>query len=285
MHSGKEWTYTPLFIEKRIEYFAEKFKDIDADILLLQEVASEDMIQRIISRCAIPYKYFFATPANNVGNVVLYKDEDAVCGTIPAKTVLPVFVEGDCDVLGERMWSRRDFVYIKSTYNNKPLYCIGIHIKANFMVALKTIEGENYPIETQLDGADSVIRSEYFRFSQAKKVREVVGGILKEDPDAYVMVGGDFNAPEFNSVFRIIRGAHKDEPDALLSAVTQNTHAGGHFLVDHLLFSKSMEAMVDRVQVLDGDLVDHKHTPDNIWYPGSDHPPVVLDLFMSCDNK
>jgi len=289
-HSGKDWTYTPEYIEKRIAYFAEKFKKINADILLLQEVASEEVVKRIIERSGIIYNYFFATPANNVGNVVLYKDSNAICDTIPAMTYLPVFVEGDADVLGSSMWSRRDFVYLRSTHRDKPLHVLGIHIKSNFLVALKNVDGEGYPIETQQDAADSIIRSELFRYSQAKKVREMIDGFFAEDPDAQVIVGGDFNAWESTTVYRIIKGVVKDRFDTLYTSAEHISPQKRYInpigtLVDHILLSDNLKTTISQVQVFNEDIVEHKHTPDTIWYPGSDHPPVVVDLVMDRGSK
>lgn len=103
-HSGKEWNYSKEFVEARIEHFGKLFSSIDADVLLLQEIASESVIQRIIARSGIEYSYFFAAPdQNGVGNVILYKDKNAVCASIPAVSPLPVFIEGDTDTLGSRM--------------------------------------------------------------------------------------------------------------------------------------------------------------------------------------
>ena len=95
-HSGKEWSYTKELVEARIEHFSKLFSEINADIILLQEIASKSVIERIIARTGIDYSYFFAAPdQNGVGNVVLYKQKDAVCESIPAPTSLPVFVEGE----------------------------------------------------------------------------------------------------------------------------------------------------------------------------------------------
>lgn len=115
-HSGKEWNYTKELVEARIEHFSKLFFEINADILLLQEIASKSVIERIIARTGMDYSCFFATSdQNGVGNVVLYKQKNAVCESIPATSALPVFIEGDVDTIGPRIWSRRDFVHMKTT--------------------------------------------------------------------------------------------------------------------------------------------------------------------------
>ena len=76
-HSGKKWNYKKELVEARIDHFSKLFSEINADILLLQEVASQSVIERIIAKTRIDYSYFFANPdKNGVGNVVLYKQRD-----------------------------------------------------------------------------------------------------------------------------------------------------------------------------------------------------------------
>ncbi len=285
-HSGKEWIYTPEYVQARVDHFAKVFSEINADILLLQEVASEDVIKRIIAQSEIDYAYFFATPKDNVGNAVLYKQKDAVGTTVPAKTNLPVFIEGDEDVLGSRIWSRRDFVQLTTIYNDKPLYLLGIHVKANFLVPEKTEEGIVRPMTTQIDIADSLIRSEIFRFSQAKKAREIIDSFFAQDPEAQIIVGGDFNATEYHSIFRIIRGDPKLPSDSLISATKDipeekrysGKSQGKSVLIDHLLISKALESHLGNVRIINDDLIAPENIPGPLTFAGSDHAPVVIEL-------
>ena len=85
-----------------------------------------------------------------------------------------VFFEGDVDVLGGSLWSRRDFVQIETLYNDKPLRLLGLHIQASFLVPMKDKNKNPLPMVTQLDKADGLIRTELFRLCQARKVREIV---------------------------------------------------------------------------------------------------------------
>lgn len=287
VHSGKEWNYTKELVDARVEHFSKLFSEINADVLLLQEVASKSVIDRIIKKTGIDYLCFFATPdQNGVGNVVLYKAKDSVCKSIPAVASLPVFVEGDEDVVGRRIWSRRDFVYLETVRNNRKLHIIGIHIKANFLVPMKSVSGEIFPLTTQIAAADGLIRSELFRFSQAKKVRELVDQILTNDPSAQIIVAGDFNAEEYNSVFRIIRGNIVDASDSLI-VTSQKVEPEGRFsiftkdrmrLIDHILISKSIESDVVSVHILNRDIPDNKDAAPNPTLVGSDHAPVVVEL-------
>lgn len=288
-HSGKEWNYTKELVEARIDHFSKLFSEINADILLLQEIASKSVIERIIAKTGIDYSYFFATPdQNGVGNVVLYKQKDAVCESIPALTSLPVFVEGDTDALGSRIWSRRDFVHMEMTWQGKKLHVVGVHIKANFLMPEKNTAGEAHPMKTQITAADGLIRSEVFRFSQAKKLRELIDTFFTNDPNASVIVGGDYNAEENYAVYRIIRGVINDAPDTLIEAGTKieqekrfsslSTTLGRKRLLDHFLISKSLEQNLVSVQILNANISENKNIAPNPDLVGSDHAPIVIEL-------
>ena len=119
-HSGKEWSYTKELVEARIEHFSKLFSEINADIILLQEIASKSVIERIIARTGIDYSYFFRGPdQNGVGNVVLYKQKMLYVSLFQLSHLFLFFVEGDADVLGSRGWSRRDFVHMEVMWNGK----------------------------------------------------------------------------------------------------------------------------------------------------------------------
>ena len=288
-HSGKEWNYTKEFVEARIDHFSKLFSEINADVLLLQEIASKSVIERIIAKTGIDYFYFFATPdQNGVGNVVLYKPKDAVCESVPALTSLPVFVEGDADVLGSRIWSRRDFVHMEMMWNGKKLHIVGVHVKANFLMPEKNIAGEVHPMKTQITAADGLIRSEVFRFSQAKKLRELIDTFFAADPNASVIVVGDYNAEENYAVYRIIRGVINDAPDTLIEAGTKieqekrfsslSTTLGRKRLLDHFLISKGLEQHLVSVQILNDNISENKNIAPNPDLVGSDHAPIVVEL-------
>ena len=288
-HSGKEWNYTKELVEARIDHFSKLFSEINADILLLQEVASKSVIERIIEKTGIDYSYFFATPdQNGVGNVVLYKQKDAICESIPALTSLPVFIEGDADVIGSRIWSRRDFVHMKTTWQGKKLHVIGIHIKANFLMPEKNSANVAKSMTTQITAADGLIRSEVFRFSQAKKLRELLDTFFADDPNASIIIAGDYNAEENYAVYRIIRGVINDAPDTLIEAglniepekrfSSLSKSLGRKRLLDHILISKNLEMYLGNIQILNDDISENKNIAPNPDMVGSDHAPVIIEL-------
>ena len=205
------------------------------------------------------------------------------CFSIPATSALPVFVEGDSDTLGQRVFSRRDFVGLKMEYAGKPVLMLGIHLKAGFLVAMKDSDGKNLPMFDQLSAADGLIRSEFFRFAQARKAREVIDGFLIENPNGEVVAAGDFNARDGDVPLRIVQGVLKGTDDSLGDAAdwlpeSERISFGGRKLVDHILLSSRMAGGIHGVRILsqgEKPAKDVSPTPTAI---GSDHPPLVVEI-------
>lgn len=288
LRSGKEWVYSPELVAARTKYFVQRLVDLNADVLLLQEVASESVLHQVIVRSGIDYRYFLATPDDKgIGNAVLYRAPDAVVRSIPPVASLPVLHEGDVDTLGPRVYPRRDLIYLVTSWNGRPLHLINLHLKSNFLMAEQPIVGDPPPLTTQTAATDGIIRSEFFRLAQAKRVRQLVDELFAADPEALVVAGGDFNADEPSGVFRIIRGALKKANDALvptsqaIPADQRYSHiyrGGTRILVDHLLVSKPLEPFVVRTQIVNDGLTADDQVAPTATLVGSDHAPVVLEL-------
>lgn len=284
VHSGKEWTYSGDFVQARVDHFADFFKSENADIVFLQELASEDLLKRIIATCGIDYSYFIAAPdQNGVGNAILLKAKDATFESIPSVASIPVFVTGDKDTIGPRLWARRDFIYVKTSYEGKPLYLLGIHLKSNFAMPEQSEDRVAVSMDTQVGFADGMIRSELFRASQAKKARETIDQFFKEDPEAQVVVAGDFNTQSSNPIFRIIQGGIKKFPDSLISTAKLIPEAKRYsvlagedkYLADHILLSKSLQPKIDSVEIRNENLGKGESTESRVE---SDHAAIVLEL-------
>jgi endonuclease/exonuclease/phosphatase family metal-dependent hydrolase len=286
-YAGKTWEHTEEFVQARINHFAELFKAENADVIFLQELASEDVIKRIIDRCGIDYSYFLAKPDNHgIGNAILTKDKNTKFSSIPCVSPLPVFVTGDIDTIGPRIWSRRDFVYAETTFNDKPLHLLCIHIKANFLMPEQSTDGVSLPMETQITFADGLIRSELFRASQSKRARLLIDEIFRNDQDAQIIVAGDFNGNPTSTIFRIISGGIKELPDSLILTTTlipkeerySAIFRDENHLIDHILVSKTLEQSIKSVKILNKNLTDEKNTFPKPSRIESDHAPIILEI-------
>ncbi len=284
-HSGKEWTYTNEFVQARIDHFAEFFKNENADVIFLQELASENVLKKIIAQSSIDYSYFIATPdQNGVGNATLLKTKEALFESVPSVASIPVFITGDTDTIGPRLWARRDFVCVKTTYQDKPLYLLGIHLKSNFAMPEQSPDGVSIPMETQISFADGMIRSELFRASQAKKARETIDGFFKENADAQVIVAGDFNTQLSNPIFRMIQGGIKKFSDSLIATSKLIPESKRYsimigeerYMADHILVSKNLQDKIVSIDV-QNESISKENTTDETPVE-SDHAAVILEL-------
>lgn len=179
---------------------------------------------------------------------------------------------------------------METTWNGKKLHVINIHLKANFLVPEKTVEGKPLPMPTQITAADGLIRSEVFRFSQAKRVRELVDSLFEANPDAYILIGGDFNAEENYATFRIIQGVLPGASDTLVEAgldieparrfSSLSTTMGRKRLLDHFLLSKGLSSHLKNIQILNENISENinKTSAPTPTLVETDHAPVAMEL-------
>ena len=286
-HSGKTWIYPKEYVEARIEHLSKVIGEIDADVLFLQEVASESVLKRIVEKTQKGYSYFLAEPdKRKVGNAVLYRLKDCEVRSVPAITDFPVMVEGDIDDLGSKLFSRRAFVSLTTTYKDKPLHLFGLHLNSRFFIHLQSKTGMPLPTETQMQAADSLIRSEVFRSIQSRKMRQVIDEIFSKDRSAQIAVLGDFNSQERETPFRIIAGEFTTHDDALVSPAEmvplekRYSFVGEHGpkLIDYILISKSLQPEVKSFNILNEKLSYHSNKPSTPTFVESDHAPLVIEL-------
>jgi endonuclease/exonuclease/phosphatase family metal-dependent hydrolase len=286
-HSGKEWGYTSAFVDARTKHFADFFKQEDADVIFLQELASEEELERIIKQSTIPYVYFLAAPdKDGVRNAILTKAHQEETRSIPSVSEIPVFITGDADGIGPRLWSRRDHAYVKIMHGNTPYHLVCIHLKSNFGLPERSVDGVARPIQSQMDFADGMIRSELFRASQAKSARKVIDELFEADSEARVIVAGDFNTEPSTPIFKIIQGGIKDLPDYLpltTKAVKEEDRytvllGEEKYLADHILVSKVLKPQIESVTIYNKNLPKERNAHPIPHVIQSDHAPVIVEF-------
>jgi|GEM_PF-1241095 endonuclease/exonuclease/phosphatase family metal-dependent hydrolase len=289
---AEEVTYTADFIQRRIDSIATTIRKIDADILFLQEVASEKVLARIVAQTKLQYSTFVGGPdRRGIANAALYRLADCSCSTISTESQLPVFVEGDEDLYGTRINNipRREFIRLETTYRDLPLTLIGVHLKATTGMAKRDRTGKTIKLDvvTQIDAADSLIRSALTRLSQARKLREVADALFaKEGNAAQAVILGDFNALEYAELLRIIKGELEESPTTLFDACDEiperkrysHIKLGKKRLIDHILVSRSVQQLIRAVAILNKKLRDQTTETAGQFIVESDHAPIVMEL-------
>lgn len=273
------------FVDKFVDSTRKAINSISPDILIAQEIGSEKLFNKIAKDQNNQYKTFIARPdARGIANGAMF--------SIPAEGYsiidiagFPVFIENQEDTIGKSISSYRQFVNIKTLYNNKPLHLFGVHLKAFSGIQQKSVIGEKLPIRGQRDAGDTLIRALTYRLAQARHLREILDELFSKDLKAQIIVLGDFNATETQEVLSIIKGSLENVDTQLFNScglVTKekrysNIWQGEKLLVDHILISKTLKEKIVTVEILNESLVDQTGLPEHAFYQ-SDHAPVVLTL-------
>jgi predicted extracellular nuclease len=128
------------------------------------------------------------------------------------------------------------------------------------------------------------------RMAQALEVRRLVDQILDADPDARIVVAGDFNATPDEIPVMAIRGTVEDTGNAALAGrvlvpiadtVPQSSrytlfHQGRGEMLDHMLVTRNLLAYYRGAEIHNEMLHDESAsfaTDDK--FPESDHAPMV----------
>ncbi len=133
------------------------------------------------------------------------------------------------------------------------------------------------------------------RTGQALEARLLVDRLLEEDPDALIVVCGDFNADRWEMPLRILLGEPGDTGNAgldrhALAALEDRLaperrysliHAGRRLMLDHILASRALARRCRSVEVVNDGLPDEAVPPEPARrYAGSYHAPVTAAFEM-----
>lgn len=212
------FTYTPEFVQKRIDYLSEVVKKLNADLLFVQEVGSQELLEKVAKQSGINYSVFVGNPNwRGIANGVLYQGQCS-CSSVPPFGPLPEFTEGDEEPYANRSYHHTDFIHLKTTYKNAPLDILDVHLKSSGGVKKENKNKEKLPILNQLDAADGLIRAFILKLSQAKKLRQILSSIFDSaGENTQIITLGDFNAQEDSEIIRIIKGDLTNSPGELVN--------------------------------------------------------------------
>jgi endonuclease/exonuclease/phosphatase family metal-dependent hydrolase len=140
--------------------------------------------------------------------------------------------------------------------HGKPYRFIGVHLKS----------------KRAIDEADQ----EEMRVHEARLLRRHVDSILKDDPQARLIVYGDFNDTRPTRTFKTITGSY-NSPDYLtaLPAKDSRGHAWTHHWAPHDIYSRIDFVTVSRALRQELDFKASHIIDDAEWDQASDHRPVL----------
>ncbi len=241
---------TPTKPSNELAALAKTIREVDADVLALQEVENRGILEQ-----------FNRTYLADLGyeHVVLFEGNDLRgidCALLSRLPVGPVTSHRHVrfhDDTGRLMSFNRDLLQVEiQPPAGSPFHVFVVHLKS------------------KRDGADE---TEPQRLGETRQIRKVLDGLLKQDRSALFVICGDFNDTRESKPIQTLLG---DGPTALThfladlpsKAETYNKRPGG--MIDFIFASPEMgrRYVPKSYRIVSGEVATH----------GSDHNPVVAEF-------
>ena len=167
-----------------------------------------------------------------------------------------------------------------------PMHVLNVHLRAPRAAHLPHEKSAGRWLTSE-GWAKGMFLASQLRQAQALEARLFVETIFDREPEARIIVCGDFNAEPFETPTRILCGAPEDGADdsflnrrlerldmrAPLERRFSVIHDGRKALLDHILASPSLARACVSVDILNAGLIDEVHAPQG--FAGSLHAPVA----------
>lgn len=180
--------------------------------------------------------------------------------------------------------------------NRHRLHVVNLHLKAPLAAAIPGQKLSSSVWNTTEGWAEGFFIAAMKRAGQALEARLLVDRILNQDPEALIAVCGDFNADSWEVPVRILLGETEETNNAALlsrSLVALERqvpkprrysvlHAGRPVMLDHILASRSLAALLSEAELLNEALSDEVLSHPEQRYPAeSFHAPLCVEFDFS----
>lgn len=292
--------------ERRRAALAPLLAGLDADVLCLQEVNAErasksaprDFAHLDLLFADTPYLAFERAASVRPGSDepadvhnLLILSRFPILETrqirhdfVPAWAWRPPLPEQDGESVDAAF--DRPILYAKLDPGGPPLHVLNLHLRAPRAAHLPG-EKSGSRWKTSAGWAQGMYLAAQLRQAQALEARLFVESLFDAEPDARVLVCGDFNADSYETPTRILCGAPEDgdggefadrymeRMEARVPADRRYTviHAGRRILLDHILASPALARHCATVRIVNDGLLDETMAPDEV--AGSLHAPIV----------
>ncbi len=184
----------------------------------------------------------------------------------------------------------RPILHVELDLAGTSLHVINVHLKSKLPADIPGQKKDNFTWLSADAWAEGSFISSMKRMSQAVEVRRLVDQILDADPEASIVVAGDFNAEPEEVPVLAIRGDVEDtgNPDLVgrvlvpiehtIPAPARYTlfHQGKGLMLDHMLITRNLLASYRGTEIHNELLHDESAAfAIEAKFPESDHAPVV----------
>ena len=300
----------PLF-EERAPILRAALERCRADILCLQEVHGQERPGQPRDLLALkallaPTRYAGYTLVSTLtkDGTQVYDQRNLVTAVRPDLTVVsrdqingdvvpnPFYqrpIAGD-DQPKKQTWERPLLHVTLRTPGGVTLHILNVHFKSKLAVEADHLMEDRYTWTSAADWAEGYFLSSIRRVGAALEARVVIDRIFDTDPQAAVLIAGDFNANSDEVPVMALRGRVEETGNGALSHrvmmplennVPESSrftliHHGKGEMIDHILASRAMVQAFSHAEIHNEMLQDESIAfATDRKFPGSDHAPVV----------
>jgi len=198
------------------------------------------------------------------------------------------------DAVGDEITWERPIQYAKLQLSNThTLHVINLHLKSRLASNIPGQKLDSYRWKSASGWAEGYFVSSIKRVGQALETRMLIDTIFDQDPEALVLVCGDFNAEPGEVPVEAICGAVENTGNGALAgrvlvpcehSIPESSryslyHQGQGRLLDHMLISRKLLAGFRRAEIHNELLHDESgFGGSDRNFPESDHAPFVAEF-------
>ena len=301
-------------LAERIAVMRPQLTRLNADILCLQEVNGQEVEGKPRQLLALnqllagtQYQGYFVVSTKTADNYQVYDERNLVILSrfdilshgqykndfIQAPeyrkvTAIPAETEAD-----KVTWERPVLSAEIKLPNEQIIHVLNVHLKSKIPSNINGQQKSTYSWKSAGGWAEGYFLSSMKRVGQALETRVIIDQIIDQDPKAFVVVCGDFNADQSQVPVMAIRGEIEQTGNAALAnrvlypcenGIPESSryslfHKGKGEMIDHLLISRNMLEYYKKTEIHNELLHDESiaFTSDKL-FPESDHAPIVAEF-------
>ena len=190
-------------------------------------------------------------------------------------------------------WERPIFHVQLDLGGGKKMHLVNLHLKSRLPAEIPGQKVDQYTWKTSAGWAEGSFIASMKRVGQALETRILLDNLFAAEPNAMIVVAGDFNAHPDEVPVEAIRGAvvNTDNPASYFSEMIpcEHTipetsrytfiHRGNKRMLDHMLISREMLKYYRTSEIHNETLNDESISfATDLKFPESDHAPFIAEF-------